>query len=523
MSRPILIRGAEVVPMTPGREGATARVVDVLAAEGRIAGLGAEMAAPDEAERIDGRGLLVLPGLINAHLHSDENLFRGCFDNLPLEPWMMWSLPLFDYGPLPERLIYLRTMVGALEMARLGTTTVVDDLSESPRITEAGYAAAMQAYAELGLRARVSANAGDRPELDKVPYLRELLPRAWAARLAQITPMSAGELLALNRRLVARWQGAEQGRLGVALSCSAPQRCTPELLRGLAQLSSETGLPLHFHVLETRVQVVTGRRFYGSSILRYAADLGMLSERASVIHGVWLDGQDIATVAEHGASVVHNPVSNLKLASGIAPLRALREAGVGVALGTDGASSNDAQDVWEVIKLAALLHKITDPDPTRWPSAEEALRLCLEGGARSAGLAGEIGAIRVGARADLALYDRRTPTLLPTGDPLNLLVYADRGRSLRHLLVDGAWVLRDGRVRTVDEAALLAELAAALGDFRERARPAWAAAAELAPSYQEVYRRCAAEPIGFSRWATDAGTVTATSIPSAGAGSGARE
>lgn len=509
MSNSILIQNAEVIPMTAGTDGAHARRADILVSGATIEAFGPSLSAPDDSEVINGQNLLVLPGLINAHLHSDESLLRGRYDNLPLEPWMMWSLPLFGYGPFSHRLIYLRTLIGAIEMARCGVTGLVDDVSHSPAPTDHGYDAVLSAYADSGLRARVTANVGDVPELDKVPYLRDVMPADWCERLAGIETASAGDLVALYRRAITRWEGAHGGRLGVGLSCSAPQRATRELMQGLNKLSAEYDLPLHFHVQETRTQAVTGTKFYGRSILSYADSIGLLTERASVIHGVWLDARDVKTLANRASTVIHNPVSNLKLASGIAPLRALRDAHIPVALGTDGASSNDSLNIWDTIKTAALIHKVTSTRPADWPSAAEVVRLCLEGGMRSSRFQAPVGSIFEGGAADLAIFDRETPTLLPTGDPLNLLVYADQGRSLRHVMVDGRWVLKNNQITTVNEKAVVREFSDMLGEFQEQNAKAFETAKRLCDFYFKAHWRCEEDDVNFERRALEAGVFRA--------------
>ncbi|MGH2402970.1 MAG: amidohydrolase family protein, partial [bacterium] len=355
---------------------------DILIEGDCIAAIGPRLEAPSGAQVLDGRGHLAVPGLINAHMHSDETLFRGLLDNMPLEVWMLYSLPPMEYGPVPSRLIYLRTLLGAIEALRSGTTTVQDDVSEAPYATLGGSEAVLRAYLDAGVRANVACNMTDKAYDEKLPYLTDLLP-VWALEHFKATPpQPTADLLALVETLLRTWHG-RAGRIQIALSASAPQRCTPSFIEALDDLSRRWCTPLLTHVLETKVQVMTGREFYGTTIVRHLADLGVLSDRLTIAHGIWMTDDDIALLATTGTAVAHNPISNLKLGSGLLRLAALRTAGVPVCLGTDGSSSNDTFNMFDVMKFAALLHKIALPDERRWPSARDVLRMALRGGARA--------------------------------------------------------------------------------------------------------------------------------------------
>ncbi len=212
---------------------------------------------------------------------------------------------------------------------------------------------------------------------------------------------------------------------------SAPQRCTTALLKGLHRLAEEHGFPYVIHVQETRLQAVQGPRRYGRSMIAELDRLGLLTGVTSIMHGIWLDPDDIRRLADRGATVVHNPASNCKLGSGLAPLRTLVEAGVNLALGCDGTSSNDGLSILEAMKWATLLTGLTDPDYRRWLTPHEAFGMATAGGARSALWQKEVGAIEPGRRADLVLVDRRAPAFAPLKDPVAQLVLAEAGQSIR--------------------------------------------------------------------------------------------
>ncbi|MDR7481915.1 MAG: amidohydrolase [Armatimonadota bacterium] len=493
-----LIRGARIV--TCDGHDVVYPEGDLLLTGERIAAVGPRIEAPG-AQVVDARGRLAMPGLINAHMHSDETLFRGLLDGMPLEVWMLYSLPPLGYGPVPERLIYLRTLLAGIEALQSGVTTVQDDVSEAPLATVAGSQAVLQAYLDVGVRASVACNMTDVPYEAKLPYLAALLP-AWARDALGAAPVqSTRELVALAETLLEAWHGRD-GRIRIALSASAPQRCTPELILALDDLSRRWRVPLLTHALETKVQVATGRAFYGKTVVAYLADLGVLSDRLTIAHGIWLTDQDIDLLAAAGTAVAHNPISNLKLGSGLLRYHALRRAGVPLCLGTDGASSNDTFNMFEVMKCAALLHKIASPVAEAWPSARDVLDATLRGGARSTLLQGQVGILAPGAYADVVLLRLDAPAFIPWHVPANHLVYCQSGRDVDKVFVGGRLVVDGGRVVTVDAAAVYAEIAGHLPGFAAMVDRAYAASRRLEPILWQVYERCQREVPEMNRFAT---------------------
>lgn len=498
----LYIQGGQV--LRSGTNGDFLDEVDLVIQDNRIFEIGRALEPGPDAQVLNARGKLVIPGLINAHCHSDELLLRGMLDKLPLEPWMLYSLPLYDYGPFSPRLLYLRTMLGAIEMLQSGVTAVQDDVSESPHMTLEGARAVRQAYADIGIRANVTCNQANLYEFEKVPYLRELLPPDELARMQQAAPMSEADILAFYREVIREWHGAANGRLRVTLSFSAPQRCTPSYMQSMFALAEEFDLPLHMHILETKTQRVTGEVFFHKSVIQYARELDLLSPRTTIVHAIWLDDADIATMGMAGANVAHNPASNLKLGSGIMPLRKLVRAGVNVALGTDGASSNDSVNIWECLKLAATLHRMASPHAADWPDASEAFQMGTQNGAHSMLLDSQVGKLEPGYKADLALLDLHTPAFTPLNDAVNQLVYCENGSSVDTVIVDGRIVVAGGRVMTVDAGALLDELNALMPEYREHYRRARVSSDRLAPYYWQAYQNSVRQDVGLNRWAADA-------------------
>ena len=271
------------------------------------------------AERvIDGRHRLVMPGLINGHLHSSEALFKGRYDNLPLELWMLYSYPILGTSALAERLIYLRTMLVAIKSLKNGVTCVTDDVFEAPRQDLDRLGAVFDAYADSGLRATVSGHVIDRNFLDAIPFTDRFVPAALRERIAANPMPSAQDYLAFSRAAFQTFHN-RLGRLRYMVAPSAPQRCTPELMQAADELARQHRVPFHTHIVETKVQAVTGPALYGKTLVRYMHDLGLLHSGITIAHSIWVTDEDIELMGEAGMSIVHNVISNQKLGAGIAP------------------------------------------------------------------------------------------------------------------------------------------------------------------------------------------------------------
>jgi 5-methylthioadenosine/S-adenosylhomocysteine deaminase len=497
----IVVGGAHVLALDDARHEWPR--ADIVIDGSRIAAVGPGAAAAwsgPVARRIDGRGLLAMPGLINAHFHSPGNLMKGCLEGMPLELFMLHEVPpLAASSGDAERLVRVRTQLGAVEMLRRGITTVHDDAYHVPVASRDSVDAIMQAYADVGIRATVAIDQPNVPELDKLPFLRELLNADQRAALDAAPRQTGAELLALYEHLIERWHGAAGGRLAAAVSCSAPQRVSDDYFRGLSALSRAHDLPFNIHILETRLQRVLGDLKYGKSLVRHVHELGLLDERMMVIHAIWIDADDIALLARAGCSVAHNPVCNLRLGSGVMPWRALREAGVPLCLGTDEMNTDDTVNLWAVAKTAALLQTLTDADDRRWPRAAEFLEAATRGGARAIRRGADLGQLKPGAAADLILLDLDSHAFTPLNDLTRQLVYCEDGSSVRFTIVHGAVVFEDGRVTTVDERALRAEARALMAGCRERFVEADRHTAALEPAWRAMLARAAATPVTVSR------------------------
>ena len=447
---------------------------------------------------IDATGHLLMPGLVNAHFHSSANHLKGSFDSLPLEIFMLFETPA-DGARDDVRAAYVSTVLGAIEMLKSGVTTVLDDAFFVPAPSVSAIDAIMQGYADSGIRATVALDQPDVPEIDKLPFLDQFLPPDLLARARAPAAMEARELLALYDHLIDKWHGGCGGRLRAAVSCSAPQRVTEDYFRALDALSRRHGLPFFVHILETKTQRVLGEEKFGGSLVRYVERLGLLSDRMNIIHAVWVDAEDMELIARSGAVVAHNPISNLRLGSGVMPFRELLNRGIPICLGSDEAITDDSINLWNVAKITGLIHNLNGGDYEQWPRAGEILECLIKGGARAMRLPNPIGQIAVGHRADLVLIDLDTLPFTPLNDLRRQLVYCESGTSVRMTLVAGTVVYENGAVVGLDEAALRAE-ARAIAAKRALDGAEAAGAARWLPHYRKMYMKAAARDVGLQRW-----------------------
>jgi guanine deaminase len=274
----------------------------------------------------------------------------------------------------------------------------------------------------------------------------------------------------------------------VCLSPSTPHRCTDALLERVAEASAAASLPVHTHLLETRVQAVAARRLYGDTMVEHIRTLGLLSRRLSCAHAVWLTDRDVDLLAEAGVGVSHNPLSNLYLGSGVARAWDLVRRGVAVGVGSDGPNCGASMPLFEIMKLAACVHRPAEPDGDRWPTAHDAFRLATIGGARAHGLDREIGSIEEGKKADLVLLDADAPAFVPLNEPVMQLVYGENGQAVRTVMVGGVVALDDGRPTMFDADDVIGEARERGARLRERALPALDRVRDVKPALDGAYR-----------------------------------
>ncbi len=487
----LVLAGARILaPEAP--QGCTPPT-DIVVAGDRIAALLPAGAAPAAETVIDARRLLVAPGLVNGHHHSHENFLKGRFEGRPLELVMNFVRPL-EPVMLTERQVYVRTMISALQALRTGTTTIVDDMSIGPMSGPSHVEAALAAYEDCGIRALLGPTLFDRPFFRALPFVDEEFPPELLARLDAMPARSAADLVALARRL-ARERHPREHRVGFILAPSAPQRCTDGFLTEVRRLADEFALPVIIHVHETRLQSVTAGLFYGRSMFRHLAGIGFLAPATSLVHAVWITPEDMRVIAESGASVQHNPTVNLKLGSGLMPMREMLDAGINVSLGTDGCGLVECADMLRALANTALVQKLRGDDHDRWIGARDAFHAATAGGARALGMEDRIGAIAPGMKADLCCFDLGSLAFVPLNDAVRQLVYGETGGGLDTVLVDGRPVMRGDAILTVDEAAILDEARAIHEEIAGRLDAVEASVQPLLAPYDRIFARCLCHPI----------------------------
>ena len=377
---------------------------------------------PSKPAIIDCDGLVILPGFIQAHIHLCQTLFRGLADDLSLENWLakrIWPLEAAH----TEDSIYASAMLGAAELLLGGTTAILD--METVRHTGAAFAA----LEEIGIRATAGKCLMD----------AESNPKALRERTDKALQESAD--------LCDAWHGAAGGRLRYCFAPRFAPSCTGPLLRAVSDLAEKAGAMIHTHAAETVLELDTVKRETGHDEIAYLDSVGISGPRAALAHCVWVDKDGIARIAQQQTNVVHCPSSNLKLGSGIAPIPEMLAAGCRVAIGADGAPCNNRLDAFAEMRLAALIQK-PRLGPESMPAAQ-VLELATLGGARALGLESEIGSIEAGKCADLIALDLAGPHAQPEdADLISRIVYSARTADVRHVIVDGRIVVRDGNLKT---------------------------------------------------------------------------
>ena len=413
------IAGATIITMNDAFEVIEG---DVLVRDGRIAAIGALNS--ERADRtIEARGAYLLPGFIQTHIHLCQTLFRGYADDLALLDWLKTRVWPMEAAHTPASLAAAARQA-ASELLCSGTTTVLT--METVHDTDAVF----EALEPMGLRAVVG-----KCMMDSDP--------AVPARLLEQTQQSIDDSVAIAKR----WHGRANGRLRAAFAPRFAISCSQQLLEAVGSLSAEHGLVVHTHASENRDEIALIKSRTGKKNVEYLASTGLASERLCLAHCVWVDDEEQALMAEHDVKVMHCPGSNLKLGSGLAPVVEMRKRGISVSLGADGAACNNHLDMFEEMRLAAVLQSVR-----HYPgalTARDTVTMATREGARALGLEAEIGSIEPGKRADLILIDAHGP------DPYSTIVYGSRGTDVRATIVDGEVLVDDFRPTRWDSAEII--------------------------------------------------------------------
>jgi len=431
-----------LVTLDPGR-----RIIEdgaLLLRGDRIEAIGTASELADrlsQSERtIDGRGMVAMPGFVNAHTHSFQSLLRGLADGMDLLGFL--SNVVYPVTPvITHEEMQLGAAISALEAVKSGTTCLVDNHSADTSL--AGTDGIVRTYADMGLRALVARGI-------RLPTARA---RAWHVP-EHVFQFSLEEELEITRQLMESWRSEANGRVQV---CPAPLTlflAGPEELRAAKGLADEYDAPLHIHIAESQSEVETTMEDYGCREVELLDREGVLDHRFHVVHGIWLDELELDLLARSGAHVIHCPTSNMSLASGAAAVPDMLARGVNVALATDGIG-NHTHDMFVVMKSAPLLHRVQALQADAL-TAQQSLEMATLGGARALGLEDEIGSLELGKKADVILVDLFKPHLVPVHDIPTAIVHGARASDVDTVIVDGQIVMQGRTVMTVDEASILA-------------------------------------------------------------------
>jgi len=436
----LLIRGGLVLTMNDRFDTIEG---DVSITDGRIAAVGPAIAGKHD-RTIDARGGYILPGFIQTHIHLCQTLFRGYADDLPLMDWLRRRVWPMEAAHTPASL-RAATRLATTELLSSGTTAVLT--METVHDTDVVF----ETVAESGLRATIGKcmmdSAGDVP-----------------ARLREETRASIDESVSIRRQ----WDGAANGRLHAAFAPRFAVSCSRALLEAVASLSDEQHALVHTHASESREEIAIVKQISGGMTnLQYLVSVHLASPHLCAAHCVWVDDHEQGLLAEHDVKVLHCPGSNLKLGSGVAPVPEMRARGITVSLGADGGACNNRLDMFEEMRLAAVLQAMR-MHPGALP-ARDVVWMATRAGARTLGLEQDIGSIEVGKRADLIVVDRDRPHLAPGPDPYSTIVYAARGSDVRTTIVDGEVLVDEFAPVRVDQAEVAIEARAAADALASRA------------------------------------------------------
>ena len=445
----ILITGGTV--LTQDTQGQVFDPGYVLVEDDRIAAVGAGQ-YPLEGEPgfqadqvIDASLMAVMPGLVNAHSHLFQTFVRGLADDKPLLQWLETAIwPVMH--AVTEEEMYLASLLGMVENIRSGATSVIDN--QYIHTNQGNDDAVFRAATESGIRF--------------------MLARGWADTNYHEAFMETPDtIVAEMERLMETWQGAENGRLRVEFGPVIPWGCSDAAMKRTYALAQEWGVGTHIHTAESEPEVEMLLEQRGLRHVEWLEAIGCLGPDTQLVHSVWLSAKEIDLIEQRDALIIHCPVSNMYLASGIAPITELRRRGVTVALATDGPGSNNSQDNMEVLKFTACLQKVGTLDAMSL-LPEDVLQMAARGGARAMAQEQEIGSLEVGKKADITVVDLNAPHIMPVHRAPSALVYNANNSDVDTVIADGQVLMQDKRVLFLDEEALLVECRAANRSLFER-------------------------------------------------------
>ena len=492
--RPTVIRRGRLL------DGATRKgeLADILIEDDTILEIGPPgLDAPEAATTVDATDRLLIPGLVNAHTHGDTSFAKGHGQAYTLE-LLLNAVPAVGLGRRTEDK-HLAAKLAAVEMLSKGCTACYDLFSELPGPTAEGLEAVAMAYRDVGMRAVVAPLMADCTFWQAIPGLIDFLPPDLRREVDRIRAQPGAAQLEACRAALARWP-VDRDRVRMALAPTIPHHCDDAFFRACRRLADEHGLGIQTHLAESKVQAVVGLRKYGRTLAAHLDGLGVVGPAFTAAHAVWLDDEDVRRLADRGASVAHNPTSNLRLGVGVARTRAMLDAGLNVGVGTDGSTCSDGLNMFEAMRLACHVSRIQSPDPADWLAVEKALAMATQGSATALGFGALIGALEPGRKADMVFIDLAHVNYMPLNDPAAQLVLLEHGGAVDKVMVGGRLVVDGGRVLTVDLAALRTDVERTVARLRAETADGRELAAKLEPIVGSFCIGLAREPYHVQRY-----------------------
>ncbi len=434
----ILIRGGTLLTMSEDMEVIHNPVIGIRNGKILFVDRSERSTSPILAgETLDAPHSIILPGLVNTHTHLPMTLFRGLADDLPLMEWLNHHIFPAETKHVNREMVYAGSILAIAEMLLSGTTTFCDGYFYESSVAQAAMDAGMRAVTAQGF---IDPPTGGNDALSKNVEIAE--------------------------RFIDKWSG-KSGLLTPALFCHSPYTCSPDTLMAIKKTSREAKVPYIVHLAETRDEGRIIRERYGVSPVMHLEQSGVLDDATVAVHCVWLEDEDLEVLAARGVKVSHNPESNMKLASGVAPVPDMLKKGITVGLGTDGSASNNDLDLFAEMDTAAKIHKVFRRDPTVM-DARTVLQMATIGGARVLNLADRIGSVEAGKDADIIVVDTRKPHLTPLYNFYSQLVYAAGGADVSTVIINGKVILKERRFRSLDIEGIMDRARKIAGEIAKR-------------------------------------------------------
>ncbi len=471
-----IVRAGRLLDIAGHRAVAT----DILIQGDKILEMGPPgLAAPEGTTVIDADDRVLMPGLVNTHTHGTGALAKGLMgDRWSLELLLNASRSINGERTTEDK--RLCALVAAVEMVRKGCTACYDMFVEFPLPSIEGMTTVARAYDEVGMRAVIASTMADRTLYEALPGLMEAIPEPLRRDVERIRMAPFETSIAACREILHDWP-LDRSRVRPAVAPNIPLHCSDDFLVGCRDLAREFDVCIQTHLAESKVQAVLGLEKYGKTLTAHLHALGLLGPEFSAAHAIWLDEDDARMFADTGASVVHNPLSNMRFGSGLAAIEMMVRHGVNVGIGTDAVNSSDSLNMFEATRLASLISRIQTFRREDWLTSDQVLTMATEGSARAMGFGDEIGRLEPGFMADIVFLDLGYIHYVPLNDITRQIVFSENGAAVDSVMIGGRMILDKGQLTTIDEDKLRRDVETAC----ERLRTATAESVLFASKLEE--------------------------------------